>query len=86
MAVKQRGKRTVKKGSKKSAKKSPKKSAKARNANKRPDPPRPDKLTGPIKYREPKGKPEDRPLERLHREYVLREKVAKRSPTATDAD
>ena len=31
--------------------------------------PEPDALPGPIKYKEPAGKPEDRPLERLHRDH-----------------
>jgi len=32
-------------------------------------PPRPDKLPGPIRYKKPSGNPEDRPLERIHREF-----------------
>jgi hypothetical protein len=34
-----------------------------------PKPPRPDKLPGPIRYKKPSGKPEDRPLERIHQEF-----------------
>src|SRR5262245_53953086 len=32
-------------------------------------PPRPDKLPGPIRYKKPGSDPEDRPLERLRREF-----------------
>jgi len=32
-------------------------------------PPRPDKLPGPIRYKKPSSDPEDRPLERIHREF-----------------
>ena len=32
-------------------------------------PPRPDKLPGPIRYKKPSSNPEDRPLERIHREF-----------------
>ena len=31
-------------------------------------PPRPDKMPGPIKYKKPTGKKEDRALEKLHHE------------------
>jgi hypothetical protein len=34
-------------------------------------PPKPDRLIGPVKYRPPKGKPEDRPLQRLRREFAV---------------
>jgi hypothetical protein len=34
-----------------------------------PKPPRPDKLPGPIRYKKPTGKPEDRPLERIRQEF-----------------
>jgi hypothetical protein len=37
-------------------------------------PPAPDKLIGAIKYRPPKGKPQDRPLERIRQELEVREK------------
>lgn len=45
-------------------------------------PPRPDKLPGKIKYRPPRGKSEDRPLERIHREYNAH-KRAQRKGTAS---
>jgi hypothetical protein len=31
-------------------------------------PPRPDKMPGPIRTKKPTGKPEDRPLEKIHQE------------------
>jgi hypothetical protein len=42
-------------------------------------PPRPDKLPGPVKYKKPTGKKEDRPLEKLHRE-LLAKKRTQRGP------
>lgn len=39
------------------------------------DPPRPDKLPGPIKYKKPTGKKEDRPLEKLHRVLMAKERI-----------
>ena len=36
---------------------------------KRPDAPAPDKLPGPINYKKPTGKTEDRPLEKIHQEH-----------------
>jgi hypothetical protein len=43
-----------------------------------PKPPRPDKLPGPIRYKKPTGKAEDRPLERIHQEYELHKKIRRK--------
>ena len=47
-------------------------------------PPRPDKLPGPIRYKKPSGKPEDRPLERIHQEFEehKRSQQGQRPPAA----
>jgi hypothetical protein len=44
--------------------------------------PEPDKLIGPIKYRPPKGKPQDRPLELLHREFDLHQRSRRKDKRA----
>jgi hypothetical protein len=41
-------------------------------------PPRPDRLTGKIKTRPPKGKPEDRPLERIRQEFEAHKRTRRR--------
>jgi len=46
---------------------------------KRPNPPRPDKLAGLIKYKKATGKLEDRPLGRLRRENKTYERLHKSS-------
>jgi hypothetical protein len=43
-------------------------------------PPRPDKLPGPIRYRKPSRDPEDRPLERIHREFEDHKRAQKGQP------
>jgi hypothetical protein len=48
------------------------------------NPPAPDKLTGPVKFRPPKGKPEDRPLERLHQEFEIHQKSRRREQRAAN--
>jgi hypothetical protein len=40
--------------------------------------PRPDQLPGPIKYKKPTGKKEDRPLEKLHQQSIAKRSAKKR--------
>jgi hypothetical protein len=45
-------------------------------------PPPPDKLPGPIRYKKPSGHPEERLLERIHREFEDHKRAQKGSPPA----
>jgi hypothetical protein len=47
--------------------------------------PEPDKLIGPVKYRPPKGKPEDRPLEQLRREFDAHQRSRRKEMRASSS-